>query len=267
MPTRSESKPPASTAVNQLCLPLRLPGRGGFDAFVDDGNEDLVELLRRWAASPGTGDVLIHGEPGCGKSHLLHAAHEAATAAGASARFVALDLPALSPSVLEGLEDCDAVIIDAAHGVAGVRDWELALFNLYNALHHPGHATGGRLLLAARGPATALGFALPDLASRLSACASYALKPLDDRGRARLLRQEASRRGLTLDDATVGYILTHGQRQTPALLALLDELDRASLSLRRQPKPRLVGELLQGRLVVGDAPEAHERRGAGETKT
>jgi chromosomal replication initiation ATPase DnaA len=138
MPTRSESKPPASTAVNQLCLPLRLPGRGGFDAFVDDGNEDLVELLRRWAASPGTGDVLIHGEPGCGKSHLLHAAHEAATAAGASARFVALDLPALSPSVLEGLEDCDAVIIDAAHGVAGVRDWELALFNLYNALHHPG---------------------------------------------------------------------------------------------------------------------------------
>lgn len=267
MSTRSASKP-LSTAVNQLCLPLRLPGRGGFDAFVDDGNADLVRLLRRWAEVPETGDVLIHGESGCGKSHLLHAAHEAARSAGAKTRYVALDLADLSPSVLDGLEDCDAVVIDAVHTIAGIRDWEVALFNLYNALHHPRHAAGGgRLLLAARGPASSLGFGLPDLASRLSACATYALKPLDDAGRARLLHQEAHRRGLSLDNATVGYILNHGQRHTQALLALLDELNRASLNLRRQPKSRLVSDLLQGRLAADPPPAQPPGNGTSGTET
>jgi DnaA family protein len=241
-----------TAATNQLCLPLRLPDRGRLERFVADGNAAAVAAVRHWATDPGAGHVLLHGETGSGKSHLLHAAFEAAAAAGARARFVPLDLPALAPSVLDGLEHCDAVVLDAVQAVAGQRDWELALFNLYNALG----LQGGRLLLAARAPAPALGLDLPDLRSRLCACAVYRLQALDDAGRRRLLAREAAVRGLTLDDKTLRYILTYSPRDTASLLALVDELDRLSLALRRAPSPRLVGQLLQGRLQISNAPDA-----------
>jgi DnaA family protein len=230
-----------SIATRQLCLPLRLPGSGGFDAFVADGNSAVVAALRHWASDPAAGHVLVHGEAGSGKSHLLHAAFEAAVGTGAAARFMPLDLAGLAPSVLEGLEHCDAVVIDALQAVAGQREWELGLFNLYNALGQ----RGGRLLLAARAPAPALGLKLADLTSRLCACATYALKPLDDAGRARLLEREAATRGLALDADTLRYILTYSPRDTASLLALVEALDQTSLRLRRAPTPRLVGQLLQ----------------------
>ncbi len=241
-----------STALSQLCLPLRLADRGGFERFVVAGNTAVVAAVRHWATDPAAAHVLIHGETGTGKSHLLRAACDAAVAADAQTRFLALDMPALAPWVLEGLEQCDAVVLDAVQVIAGRRDWELGLFNLYNALGEH----GGRLLLAARAPAPALGLALPDLVSRLSACATYALQPLDDAGRARLLEREAASRGLALDAATLRYILTHSPRDTASLLALVDALDKVSLALRRAPTPRLVGELLQQRLWAPGAADS-----------
>lgn len=240
-----------SAAPQQLCLALRLPEAGGFERFVADGNTAVITALRHWTVDPAAGHVLLHGEAGSGKSHLLQAACDGAAAAGARARFVPLDLDGLAPSVLEGLEDWDAVVLDAVEAVAGQRDWEIGLFNLYNALAQ----RGGRLLLAARAPAPALGLTLPDLASRLCACATYAVQPLDDAGRARLLAREAAARGLTLSDETLRYILTYSPRDTASLLALVAAVDVASLRLRRAPTPRLVGQLLQRNLEAADSAE------------
>jgi DnaA family protein len=237
---------------DQLCLPLRLPEQDRFAAFVANTNTEAVAALRHWATDRVRGNILVHGEAGCGKSHLLHAACEAAATAGASTRFVSLDIAGLAPSILEGIEQAEAVAIDALQAVSGRRDWELALFNLYNALQQQ----GGRLLVAARAPAPALGFAMADLVSRLCACATYAIEPLDDAGRAQLLQREASARGLMLDDRTLRYILTYCPRDTHSLLALLEQLDRASLALRRAPTPRLVGRLLQRRLDAGGSEDA-----------
>jgi hypothetical protein len=50
---------------------------------------------------------------------------------------------------------------------------------------------------------------------------------------------------MRLDEATLAYILKYSARDTPALLRLLDELDRTSLARRRAPNRRLVGELLR----------------------
>jgi len=243
--------PPAATdaaaAVHpgaaQLPLPLRPPGAGDFDSFVADGNTEVIAILRHWANDAAGGNVLLHGEPGSGKSHLLHAACRAAQETGAAVGFVALDIGTLPPAVLDGLEARDAVVIDAVQAVAGEPAWELALFNLYNALQ----LSGGRLLLAARAPAARLGLGLPDLTSRLCACATYAVHPLDDSGHERLLRNAAAARGMRLDDATLAYILKYSQRDTVALLSLLEALDRTSLARRRAPNRRLVGELLERR--------------------
>jgi len=230
----------AGAQVAQLPLPLRPPGAGDFDSFIDDGNATVVGALEHWAVDPAAGNILLHGEAGSGKSHLLHAACRAAREAGATVAFVALDMGSLERAVLDDLEARDAVVIDALQAVAGEPAWELALFNLYNALQ----LAGGRLLLAARAPAPALGLGLPDLTSRLCACAAYGVRPLDDTGRARLLRNAAATRGMRLDDATLAYILKYSQRDTAALLSLLEELDHTSLARGRAPNRRLVGELL-----------------------
>jgi DnaA family protein len=244
-----------STAATQLPLPLRPPQTGDFGSFVVGDNAAVVAALRDWAGGADAGNLLLHGEAGSGKSHLLHATCRAARDAGAAVAFVALDMPTLRPEMVDGLEGRDAVIVDAVQAIAGRRDWEVALFNLYNGVQ----ASGGRLLFAARAPATALGLALPDLASRLSACATYALRPLDDAGRGRLLRNAAVARGMRLDEATLDYILKYSTRDTTALLRLLDELDQASLARRRAPNRRLVGELLRrpgndGDCTPGDPP-------------
>jgi DnaA family protein len=239
-----------AAAAAQLPLPLRPPGAGELDSFIADGNAELVTALRHWAADPSAGPMLLHGEPGSGKSHLLHGACRAARETGATVAFVALDMAGLQPEVLDGLDGRDAVVIDAVQAIVGQGAWETALFNLYNGLQ----LTGGRLLLAARAPSAALGLALPDLASRLSACATYAVRPLDDAGRSRLLRNAAAARGMRLEEATVAYILKYSPRDVSALLSLIDELDRSSLARGRAPNRHLIGELLRRR----------ERRAPGE---
>ena len=47
-----------------------------------------------------------------------------------------------------------------------------------------------------------------------------------------------------MDDAVVRYLLQHGRRDLPSLLALVDRLDERSLSLQRPPTLPLLRELL-----------------------
>jgi DnaA family protein len=225
----------------QLCLRLRVAEGSGFDSFIAAGNDETKTAVHRWATGAQAGDLYLHGEANVGKSHLLQAAYQTATAGDASARFVALDMPGLRPSVLDELEGTENIVLDALDAVVGAPDWELALFNLYNRAHQG----GGRLLVAARAPAPRLGFGLPDLSSRLSACAVYALRPLDDEGRALLLVHRAKQRGIRMDQAAIDYTLARCPRDTASLLRLVDELDRESLNRRRAPTPRFIGEVLR----------------------
>jgi DnaA family protein len=80
----------------------------------------------------------------------------------------------------------------------------------------------------------ALGLALPDLRSRLGQCARIALEPLDDAGRAEVLRLRAQRRGLQLEDAAIDWLLRRVDRDLASLTALFDRLDRESLAAQRR---------------------------------
>lgn len=226
--------------MDQMTLALKLPHTGGFDAFVAEGNDESVTALRQWAAGAGQRYLFLHGADGSGKSHLLQAACREAIDLGRTLLYLPLDHEGLQPAILEDLERRDAVVIDALQAIAGDDAWERGLFGLYNRLQDAGR----HLLVAARVPPPALGLGLADLTSRLSAGPAYLLRPLDDDGRARLLGVAARQRGLSLDAAAVGYILSRCPRDPGALLRLLDELDQVSLQRRRAPTVRLIGELL-----------------------
>jgi len=229
--------PPAG----QLPLPLRLPAAAGFEQFIATGNTEVLAAVRGWCRAEGPAGLFVHGAQASGKSLLLQAAAAELAAAGRPVVYVPLDHAGVSPDMLEDLEHLDAVLLDALETVAGRRDWEEPLFHLYNRLQ----ACGNRLLAASRLPAGLLPFALADLRSRLSAAPAYALTPLDDDGRARLLRDGAAQRGLRLDEAVIAYVLKRCPRDPGWLRGFLERLDEATLAEKRRPTLPFVSRLLE----------------------
>ena len=62
----------------------------------------------------------------------------------------------------------------------------------------------------------------------------FHLRQLGDADKQRLLENEARRRGLELAPQVAHYIMTRAARATRSLLALMERLDRASLSEGRR---------------------------------
>ena len=228
-----------SVSQRQLTLDVGLRDGATFESFEPGRNADAVAVLTAMAAGRGEPQIFLHGAAGCGKSHLLQAACHAAT--GAAAWLPLRELAHLGPGVLENLETAALVCLDDTDAVLPGAAWEAALFGLINAAR----ARGTRLVFAAGASPVLLGIALPDLVSRLTWGPVFHLQPLDDEGRRAALVRRARARGFELTPETVDYILRRSVRDLPALMDLLDRIDRASLSERRRVTVPFVRELLE----------------------
>jgi DnaA family protein len=234
----------------QLPLELRWPAQQRFDSYVRGENAVALGLLQDAAQSPATPWVLVAGAAGSGKTHLLIAACAAANENGRSAQYLPLrrarDAASTSrpdiASVLRALTGSDVLALDDIDAIAGDDAAEHALFDLYNRCR----GENSTMLFSAAAPPAQLGIGLPDLVSRLSACAQAALKPLADSERREALRQRAQARGLTLDDAVLDWLFARTQRDLGSLTALLDRLDRESLAAQRRITVPFLRQLLEG---------------------
>jgi DnaA family protein len=131
---------------------------------------------------------------------------------------------------LAALHGQDVVALDGLDAIAGQREDEVALFDFHNRARTAGTA----VMYTARETPAELGLGLPDLRSRLSQCVQVILPALDDGGRREVLRERAQRRGLVLEEAAIDWLLTRTDRDLGRLVALLDQLDRASLAAQRR---------------------------------
>ena len=208
----------------QLPLALRYPPDQRFGAFL--GTPLAVELLsapRDW--------IFVSGPAGSGKTHLMLAACAHASETGRRAAYLPL---ARARGHLRDLlsmqENADLVALDGLDVIAGEREDEVALFDFHNRAR----AADIVVLYAARETASNLPLVLPDLRSRLSQCTFLPLAPLDESGRRELLRRRAEARGLLLDESVLDYLFRRVDRDLASLAALLDQIDRASLSAQRR---------------------------------
>lgn len=217
----------------QTALPLDLPARSTFEAFVVGTNTELVERLRR---PDRFACVWLFGDAGVGKTHLLQAT---CLSRPRSAYIPAGQVGAAEASI-GTYADCQNVAIDDVQHWLGNRGAEVALFDLYNRVL----ANDGELLLTADRSPRELVFALPDLASRFSAAACYCVAPLQDQGKAELLTRIAQERGLLLSDDVVFFLLSRIGRNQRYLLDILDQLDRSSLAAQRRITIPFVRETL-----------------------
>lgn len=224
----------------QIPLPLLLRPEARFDEFIPGPNGLALAAVRSVVLSGNDPYLFLCGPSGTGKTHLLHAACQAAIEQAHRAVYLPLGEPSLAPAVLDGLEQLWLVTVDDVQNIAGNRDWERALFDLFNRLRDAGR----RLLVASDRSLGELPFELADLRSRLGWGPAFRLQPLADADCEALLRQAACRRGLKLEEPAIAYLMRRVPRDVRALLAVLDALDQASLREKRRPTVPLIRALL-----------------------
>jgi len=190
---------------------------------------ELLSALRHaLAGDSGERCFYLWGESGCGKSHLLQAAVGQARAAGQSAICLCRAVPQAVQVV--AVDDAEA-LDDAA---------QVELFALYNRQRD----SGGVLLVSGTQAPAHLDLR-DDLRTRLGWGLVYQVHALNDEEKTRALEQHALARGFSLPPEVSHYLLRHGRRDLPSLLAVLDALDAQCLRLKRQPTVPLLKEVME----------------------
>lgn len=201
--------------MRQLALDIATTPAQTFDNFVVGRNAEAMAHLRSAMAGSGERFVYLWGEPGCGRTHLLRAA-----SAEGNATYIAC----AEDSMFD-----DAAPLLAADDVDRLGDAaQSALFRRYNALRE----TGGSLIASARVPPVQLNMRA-DLLTRLGWGLVVQVHALDDGEKAQALARQARARGFTLPDDVIKYLLSRASRDTRALIAALEALDRHSLETKR----------------------------------
>lgn len=221
--------------MQQIPLQIALEANATFDNFLAGENQLLLSQLANIESEKGS-FIYFYGEAGSGRSHLLQAIAQQNSLQNHRQEnqqmiaYIPLDNPMVAPSMLAGLDSFDCVCLDNLQQVIGNREWEVAIFDLYNQLKIQGNS----LVIASDAAPASLEGVLPDLASRLSAMLIHALKPLSEADKLILMQKKADERGFELNQDVAKYLLSRQQRDLPSILSLIDRLDRASLQAKRK---------------------------------
>jgi DnaA-homolog protein len=214
---------------------VHLPDDETFESFVVGKNAQVVDHLHgvlngnQVTTAPLT---FISGDSGVGKSHLLFAMCQGAHVLQKTSLYISLkQKDELSVAMLDGLEDYYLLCVDDVQLIEQDVSWQVAFFDLINRVKEKGN---GHLILTANAGPKSLTLALADLQSRLAWGLSYQLQGLDEAGKLHALKGRANKRGLQMTTMVAQFLLSHLQRDMPALMATLDTLDKSSLQQQRK---------------------------------
>jgi DnaA-homolog protein len=229
--------------TEQLIFELAAPESPSFANFLPGANAEAVAALGALASGAGAVSVVVlWGEAGAGKTHLLRAAVAACGQRARSASFfpepgalLAHDTQWLGSRALVAVDGLDAATAAAqAH-----------LFTTFNALHDE----GGRLLAACRSPLGALDLR-EDLRTRLGSGLLYEIVALGDADKPAALAAFARQRGFRLGPDVIAYLLAHRRRDMATLMRTLVALDRHSLATKRPVTVPLLRSWLQREIDI-----------------
>jgi chromosomal replication initiation ATPase DnaA len=199
-------------------LALDLPRRTAFgrsDFMVSDSNTAAVERIDRWPDWPSAA-LVLHGPPGCGKTHLVHLWRERASALIIRGETLT---DAMFPCLIH--EVPRQIAVDDAE-----RASEPALLHLYNfCIEHL-----GSLLITAYRPPGSWRVALADLRSRLRAAPVVEIGAPDDALLGAVLVKHFADRQLHVAPQVISYLLRRIDRSFAGAEQIVARLDGAALS-------------------------------------
>ena len=227
----------------QLLLDIRPEAQPTLANFVVGGNTELLARLVGLAELGSVDQIYLWGTPGSGRSHLLRGMLALAQARQRPVSFgagVQMDSELAPPAG-------SLVIIDDVENLSPSA--QITVFRTFNAARQMGLA----LLLSGSTPPLRLTATLrEDLRTRIGSALIYEVQPLGDTEKAAALRSHSQSKGMRIDAALFDYLLQHGRRDLPSLLAVLDALDQASLEQQRPVTLPLLREILQTSLELNE---------------
>lgn len=220
-----------SVAKTQLTLRLTPQEIYRLDNFLF-AKPETEQALSAFCELDSLDFLYLYGEKGTGKTHLLIACAERVQQQGFRVIYLSLAelIQTAQPAVLESLEQADLLCLDDLEAVAGKREWEVALFHCFNRLHD----ARGHLLVATEHNPAHIEIELPDLRSRLATGLVYHLTTMTDEQKQQALMLQSQIRGLAMSEEVAQYLLRHYGRDMPALMTVLQQLDKASLQAQRK---------------------------------
>lgn len=217
--------------AEQLPLHFEFRANQTFNDFFPGTNQEIVTHLQQCIAGVGEQQVFLWGKSGQGKTHLLQACcHQAQNQNLSSFYFDLADAMLPDPSMLNGLDQYDAVCFDNIEHIAGNEAWELAFFNFFNMSRDSGH----KLIVSASSAPGDIAIQLPDLKTRLNWGLTLKIQALADNDRIAALIFKADQMGFEIAPQAGRFLLTHYDRDPASLWALLKKLDKASLAAKRK---------------------------------
>jgi DnaA family protein len=237
----------------QLPLAVHWPQSAELSEFVAGRNAEALAALRRCVAGNSPSALLLEGPSGRGKSLLLQGAAREVQQRGARSAYLPLTL--LGPedaAALEGQDDLELVCVDELEHAGAHSEVAAALLRF---IDH--RRSSARALLIAWNPATPTPALPADLLTRIQACVRFVLHPLDDAELASMLRRRAAQRGLEMTEEVAAFLVRRCPRHPGELMAILDDLDRQSLSSQR----RLTVPFVQQRLAARERASEQTAKG------
>jgi len=220
------------TAVPPRQLALALGHAESFarDDFLEGpSNAAALKLVESWPDWPNR-VVVLAGPEGAGKSHLA-----AIWADLAGARFLAAHALA-ETSLLAALSTGALVIEDLASEAIDER----SLFHLINLAREE----EAFVLVTGRTAPGGWSLQVPDLASRLRVLPVVELGAPDDALLRAVLVKLFADRQVTVDESLVAYLATRMERSFATARALVENLDREALRLKRPVTRALAADFL-----------------------
>jgi chromosomal replication initiation ATPase DnaA len=187
---------------------------GRSDFLVSGSNAAAMAWIERWPDWPASA-LVMHGPPGCGKTHLAHLWRERTSAVLLTG--AALDEEKVA--LLIARHSCRVVIDNADQAP------ELTLLHMYNWCWE----CKGSLLIIGRCPPACWRFALDDLGSRLRASHAVEIGRPDDALLGGVLAKHFTDRQLFVSPEVIAFLIRRIERSLSTAADIAARLDAAAL--------------------------------------
>lgn len=212
-----------------------------FDNTLVGPNAGAIDAAR--GLQPGRA-LYLWGPPGSGRSHLLKALAGSRPSIYMNSTSTPDEILGLATSSSLTL-NAELIAVDDIHEMG--TEQLAGVFALYNRWRESA-TTSKAFAIAVTGDHAPMAMPLrEDLRTRLGWDLVFRLEPLSDDDKSAALKTHAHQLGLPLSDEVLGWMLTHYSRDIRQLFALVDAIDRYSLSKHRAVTVPLMRAMLSDR--------------------
>ena len=141
--------------------------------------------------------------------------------------------------VLKDLDNFSYIFIDSFNECFENKISEIDLFNLYNS-----SKDNSSKLILRENSLTQKNILLPDLKSRINSNIELVMPKLTDKDKKHIIEIELIKRGLSIKEKNLDFIMNHSSRNLETLQTLVNKLDKLTMERKKNISIPLIKELI-----------------------